>query len=192
VPDHLALIACGAPLAARVHDVAAAAVEAGWLVRVLATPAALLWVDQAAAERATGYPVLVEQRQPDQAKRFPPPAHVIVCPATFNTVNKLAAGIMDNYPAGLLCEALASRIPITAVPMVSTRLWDHPVWQRNLEMLTAAGVTFLDIRTGRAGNLEPVVSGTGDEVVAAFDPAWPLTAAGRPAQKAPATITRSS
>jgi hypothetical protein len=80
VPDHLALVACGAPLAARVHEVAAAAVEAGWLVRVLATPAALAWVDQAATEQATGYPVLTEQRQPDQAKRFPPPAQVIICP----------------------------------------------------------------------------------------------------------------
>jgi len=67
--------------------------------------------------------------------------------------------------------------------MVSTRLWDHPIWQRNLDFLTAAGVTFLDIRTGRAGTLEPVVSGTGDKVIAAFDPAWPLAAAGRPVQK---------
>jgi phosphopantothenoylcysteine synthetase/decarboxylase len=174
VPEHLAIIACGAPLAARVHDVAAAAVAAGWLVRVLATPSALAWVDAEQVEKVTGYPVLTEQRQPGQAKRFPPPARVIVCPATFNSVNKLAAGIMDNYPAGLLCEALASRIPITAVPMVSTRLWDHPVWQRNLDGLTAAGVTFLDIRTGRAGPLAPIESGTGGEVIAAFDPAWPL------------------
>jgi phosphopantothenoylcysteine synthetase/decarboxylase len=52
----------------------------------------------------------------DQAKRFPPPAHVIICPATFNTINKLAAGIMDDYPpacsANLLCEALATRTPM--------------------------------------------------------------------------------
>jgi phosphopantothenoylcysteine synthetase/decarboxylase len=49
----------------------------------------------------------------------------------FNTVNKLAAGITDNYATGLLCEALASRTPITIAPMVNNRLWPHPAWQHN-------------------------------------------------------------
>jgi hypothetical protein len=183
VAKHLALVACGAPLAARVHDVAARAVELGWLVRVVATPSAMSWVDAGQIERVTGFAVLVEQRQPGQPKRFPPLSSVIVCPATFNTVNKLAAGIMDTYAAGVLCEALASRIPITVVPMVSTRLWPHPAWQPNLEMLTAAGVSFIDIQTGRAGTPAAVPSGTGAEVIAAFDPAWVLRPPGQPAQK---------
>lgn len=181
--EHLALVACGAPLAARCHDVAALAVNTGWLVRVVATPSAMRWVDAGQIEKVTGFPVLVEQRQPGAAKRFPPPAQVIVCPATFNTVNKLAAGIMDNYAAGLLCEALASQIPITVAPMVSNRLWPHPAWQHNLNMLTAAGVTFIDIATGRAGRPAAVQSGTGGDITAAFDPAWVLPSAGQPAQK---------
>nr|MBA2323048.1 flavoprotein [Pseudonocardiales bacterium] len=88
MPEHLALVACGAPLAGRVHDVAARAVELGWLVRVVATPSAMSWVDTAQVEKITGFAVLVEQRHPEQPKRFPPPARVVVCPATFNTVNK--------------------------------------------------------------------------------------------------------
>lgn len=104
------------------HDVAARAVEAGWIVRVVATSSAMSWVDAAQVKKITGCAVLSEQRRPGQAKRFPPPAQVIVCPATFNTVNKLAAGIMDNYAAGLLCEALASRTPMTIAPMVNNRL----------------------------------------------------------------------
>ena len=183
MPDHLALVACGAPLAARVHDVAALAVESGWLMRVVATPSAMSWVDAGQVEKATGFSVLVEHRQPGQAKRFSPPAQVIVCPATFNTVNKLAAGIMDNYAAGLLCEALASQIPLTIAPMVNNRLWPHPAWQHNLDMLTAAGVTFIDIQTGHAGPPTPVHSGTGSQVIAAFDPTWVFPPPGRPAQK---------
>ncbi len=31
MPGHLALVACGAPLAARVHDVTTLAVDRGWL-----------------------------------------------------------------------------------------------------------------------------------------------------------------
>jgi phosphopantothenoylcysteine synthetase/decarboxylase len=180
VPDHLALVACGAPLAARLHDIAARAVDAGWLVRVVATPSAMSWVDAGRVEKVTRFPVLVEQRQLGQAKRFPPPARVIVCPATFNAVNKLAAGIMDNYAAGLMCEALASQIPLTVAPMVSNRLWPHPAWQHNLDMLTAAGVTFIDIATGRAGRPAAVQSGTGGDVIAAFNPAWVLPPPGNP------------
>jgi phosphopantothenoylcysteine synthetase/decarboxylase len=184
VSGHLALVACGAPLAARVHDVAAWAVEAGWSVRVVATPSAMTWVDAGRVEEVTRFPVLVEQRQPGQAKRFPPPAEVIVCPATFNTVNKLATGIMDNYATGLLCEALASRTPISIVPMVSHRLWPHPVWQHNLDLLTAAGVRFIDIQTGQIGRPTSVPSGTGSEVIAAFNPDWVVVpTGGQPAQK---------
>jgi phosphopantothenoylcysteine synthetase/decarboxylase len=176
MPDYLAVVACGAPLAARVHDVAALAMRAGWQVRVVATPSALNWLDDAAVESATGFPALVDQRQPGQPKRFPEPGQVVVCPATFNSVNKLAAGIMDTYAAGILCESLASRTPMTVMPMVSTRLWDHPAWRPNLAALTAAGVTFVDLRTGRTGFPGPVESGTAPEIVAAFDPAWALAA----------------
>ena len=183
MPEHLALVACGAPLAARVHDVAALAVHAGWIVRVAATPSATNWIDTAQVEAITGFPVLVEQRQPGQAKRFPPPAQVIVCPATFNTVNKLAAGIMDNYATGLLCEALASRIPITIAAMVNSRLWPHPAWQGNLDMLASSGVRFVDIQTGQVGRPVAVQSGTGGDVIAAFDPAWVIAPGGEPAQK---------
>lgn len=184
MPEHLALVACGAPLAARVHDVAALAVHAGWIVRVVATPSAMNWIDTAQVETITGSRVLVEQRQPGQAKRFPPPAQVIVCPATFNTVNKLVAGIMDNYATGVLCEALASRIPITIAPMVNNRLWPHPTWQHNLDTLARAGVRFIDIQTGRIGRPVAVQSGTRGDVIAAFDPTWVLTpVGGEPAQK---------
>lgn len=185
MPEHLALVACGAPLAARVHDVAALAVETGWLVRVVATPSAMSWVKAGEVEKVTGFPVLVEQRQPGQAKRFPPPTQVVVCPATFNTVNKLAAGIMDTYAAGLLCEAFASQIPLTVAPMVSSRLWPHPAWQRNLDLLTAAGVTFIDIQTGHARRPAAVQSGTGGDVIAAFDPAWVLPRPPGNPQKSP-------
>ncbi|MGH3766460.1 MAG: flavoprotein [Pseudonocardiaceae bacterium] len=183
MPDLLALVVCGAPLAVRCHDVAARAVDAGWMVRVVATSSAMNWVDAAQVEKITGFAVLREQRPPGQAKRFPVPGQVVVCPATFNTVNKLAAGIMDNYAAGLLCEALASRTPMTIAPMVSNRLWCHPAWQHNLDMLAAAGVRFVDIQTGH-GRPAAVQSGTGGDIIAAFDPAWVLApASGRPAQK---------
>ena len=167
--EYLALVACGAPLAARVHDVAAAARDDGWRVRVVATASAMNWVSAAEVERVTGHPPLVDQRRPGEPKRFPTPGHVLVCPATFNSVNKLATGIMDNYAAGLVCEALASGTPLTIVPMVSDALWGHPAWRAHLEML-GRHVTFVDARSGRVGDPQPTDAGTGDDIAAAFDP----------------------
>lgn len=175
--EYLALVACGAPLAVRVPEVAAWAARAGWQVRVVATRSALNWLDGAEVERVTGSPALVEQRRPDQPKRFPTPARVVVCPATFNSVNKLAAGIMDDYAAGVLCEALGAGTPMTVLPMVSDRLWGHPAWSRNLDALAAAGVTFVDVRTGQVGAPAPVEPASGPAIAAAFDPAWALPAA---------------
>jgi phosphopantothenoylcysteine synthetase/decarboxylase len=174
VAEYLAVVACGAPLAARVHDVAAHAVDAGWKVRVVATRSALNWINDVEVERVTGWSALVEQRRPDQAKRFPTPVRVVVCPATFNSVNKLAAGIMDSYAAGVLCETLASRVPMTVVPMVGEKLWGHPAWARNLAVLAAAGAVFVDPRTGQVGRPTPVESGTGPAVSDGFDPSWAL------------------
>jgi hypothetical protein len=170
--DYLAVVACGSPLAVRSHDVAAAAAAAGWIPRVAATESALGWLDAAAVERITGVPPLVAQRGPGEPKRFPAPGAVIVCPATFNSVNKIAVGIMDNYAVGLVSESLASGIPVTVVPMVSSRLWHHPAWAPNVERLAAAGVRFVSPRTGRVGPPAPVDAGPANPVTTIFDPAW--------------------
>jgi phosphopantothenoylcysteine synthetase/decarboxylase len=172
--EHLAVVACGAPLATRIHEIAAAAVKAGWVVHVVGTRSALRWVDQDRVEEVTGSPVLVDQRGPDEAKRFPVPQAVLVCPATFNTVNKLAAGIADDYAAGFLCEALAAQLPMTVVPMVSKRLWGHPVWSRNLRLLAGVTVRFVDVQNGES-EPRPIEAGREDQVVTGFDPAWVIT-----------------
>ncbi|MFI5959981.1 flavoprotein [Cryptosporangium sp. NPDC051539] len=165
--DYLALVACGSPLAARSHEFAAAAIERGWRARVVATREAMNWVDAGAVERVTGHPPLVEQRRPGEPKRFPTPGRVVVCPATFNSVNKLAAGIMDNYAAGLVCEALASGTPLTIVPLVSSALWGHPAWAGNLALLQNAGVTFVDVLSGQQDRPAPC-----DDFSREFDPDW--------------------
>jgi phosphopantothenoylcysteine synthetase/decarboxylase len=84
---------------------------AGWDVYVVATPAARAWVDTYEVRRVTGFPVLVDYRAPDQPKRAPEQDAVAVRPATFNTVNKWAAGVADNHATGVLCESLGMSIP---------------------------------------------------------------------------------
>ncbi|GEL18347.1 hypothetical protein PA7_21840 [Pseudonocardia asaccharolytica DSM 44247 = NBRC 16224] len=85
---------------------------------------------------------------------------------------------MDTSAAGVLCDALGAGVPIVAVPMVNDRLWGHPVWTTTLRTLAAAGVRLVDPRSGQVGDPTPVSSGTGPEVVAAFDPSWVIEAIG--------------
>jgi phosphopantothenoylcysteine synthetase/decarboxylase len=157
----LALVVCGSPFAARAAEVAGAIGAAGWAVRVVATRAAMTWVDDDAVEAVTGFRALVEQRRPDEPTRFPTPVHVVVCPATFNTVNKLAAGIADTYAHGVLCEAVATGVPLTVVPTVGPRLSGHPAYGRSVELLTAVGVRFVDPVTGEPGSVDGLVATVG-------------------------------
>jgi len=56
--------------------------------------------------------------RPERASHGPgvPANAIAVAPATFNTVNKLAAGIADTLALGLLCEYLALAVPIVLPP----------------------------------------------------------------------------
>jgi hypothetical protein len=86
VPN-LSLIVCGAPLASRAHDVAAALELNDWSVTPVVTSAAGAWLDSI-------WP-LASFRDPNEAKA-PRPDAVAVCPMTFNTANKLVHGLADS------------------------------------------------------------------------------------------------
>lgn len=170
----LALVVTGAPLAARACDIAVAAVEAGWDVTVVASPASLPWVDSGLVERLTGRPVRDTFRSPSQSKP-PRPEAVIACPLTFNSASKLVFGIADSYATSLMCESLGARIPMVAAPMVNERLWGHPAWDRHVALLAEWGVVLIDVRTGER-QIEAVPSGSSEDVVEGFDPQWLLSA----------------
>jgi phosphopantothenoylcysteine synthetase/decarboxylase len=165
------LVICGAPLAARAPDIVADLLTAGWRVHVVATPAASAWLDEGAIAAVAGVQPIRHHRSPDESKRGDRPDALVIAPITFNTVGKLAAGIADTYAHSVMCEALGERLPILAVPMVNHQLWGHPAWEANLRWLREAGVTLLDVGSGRVGSV-PVRSGTGGEVVERFDPVW--------------------
>jgi phosphopantothenoylcysteine synthetase/decarboxylase len=116
----------------------------GWAVCAITTPAALAWVDVEALTKATGHPVRTEFRSPDDAEFAPRGDAVLVAPASFNTINKCAAGINDNLALGLINEALGSpSIPIALLPWVNGSLNDHPAYQPGLARLRDAGARII-------------------------------------------------
>lgn len=169
-------VVCGAPLAYRAADVARALVADGYQLTVGLSEAGAEWIDAGQLDSAAEQPTAVRRRAPTEQRRTPRPDRVVAFPLTFNTANKIAAGIMDNHVTGTLCDALGSGAPIVATLMVNDRLWEHPAWAGTLTRLGDAGVRFLDPHTGHVGVPVPVASGSGNEVVRDFDPAWIVNA----------------
>lgn len=167
----LTLVVCAAPLAWRVPDLLTACLAEGWRPTVVATPSAMDWLDADTISDLVGELPRVAHRAPTEPKRSGEPAAVIVCPATFNTINKAALGIADTYALGVVCEAMGTGVPLVVAPMVSNKLWGHPAWTASIGVFREAGADLVDVRTGETLS-GPVQSGTAPQIVAGFDPAW--------------------
>jgi phosphopantothenoylcysteine synthetase/decarboxylase len=139
----LYVIVCAAPPARDVQILVALAQRVGWDVCVIATPTATRFIDAPALEAGTRHPVRVDYKHPGEADVLPPPDAIIVAPATFNTVNKWAAGISDTLALGLLTEAIGKRLPIVAMPFVNEAQAQHPAFAASIERLRACDVTVL-------------------------------------------------
>ncbi|MFD0120200.1 flavoprotein [Streptomyces virginiae] len=136
----LYVVVCAAGIAGDVDKLITAAQEQGWDVGVVATPQGLQFLDTHTIEAQTGFPIRSAWRSPSEARSFPPADAIAVAPATFNTVNKWAAGFADNLALGILCEAPGMGIPTAALPYVNMALATHPAYRRSLAELREMGV----------------------------------------------------
>ena len=137
------IVICAAPPAARAEEFVSLARGRGWDVAAIVSPDAVPFVDAAALERATGHPVRSTWRRPDEPASVPDADAVVVAPATFNTVNKVVAGIADTVASATVSEYLGRSAPTVVAPCVNPELSRHPTFRRNLEVLREWGVTVL-------------------------------------------------
>ncbi|WP_329267643.1 flavoprotein [Streptomyces sp. NBC_01451] len=144
----LYVIVCAAGIASDVGTLITAAQERDWEVGVMATPLAMGFFDTDAVETQTGRPIRSAWRRPGDPRPFPAPDAVLVAPATFNTVNKWAAGIADTLALGTLCEVCGLGVPIAVLPCVGEALAAHPAYRASLERLGGMGVRFGDPYAG--------------------------------------------
>lgn len=144
----LYVIVCAAGIASDISKLITAAQERDWEVGVIATPLAMGFFDPAAVEAQTGRPIRSAWRKPGDPRPFPAPDAVLVAPATFNTLNKWAAGIADTLALGTLCEVYGMGVPIAVLPCVGDALAAHPAYRTSLERLRGMGVRFGDPYAG--------------------------------------------
>jgi phosphopantothenoylcysteine synthetase/decarboxylase len=143
MPPVLYVIACGGPPAAQVADFVRFAQDRGWDTAVVATPDGAKFLDVAQLTELTGHPVRVQYKQPGDPDVLPPATAMVVAPATFSTVNRLALGISDTLALGLLNEAIGMGLPIIVVPWPNVPLSRHPAFERSVADLRDWGVTVI-------------------------------------------------
>jgi phosphopantothenoylcysteine synthetase/decarboxylase len=136
----LYVVVCAAGIARDVGRLITAAQGRGWAVGVVATPSGLGFVDAAEVEEWTGYRVRSAWRSPGDQRPMPPADAIAVAPATFNTINKWAAGFADTLALGILCEAHGLGIPTAVLPYVNAALAAHPAFRRSVDVLRDMGV----------------------------------------------------
>jgi phosphopantothenoylcysteine synthetase/decarboxylase len=138
----LTVIVCGAGPASKIGTLIKLAQDRGWTVQVIATPAALGFIDTAAIEAQTGGPVRSQYRKPGEPRSRPADA-IIVAPATYNTINKWAHGISDTYALGILAETIGLDVPVVVLPFVNSALATRAPFRRSVEDLRREGVHIL-------------------------------------------------
>lgn len=152
---------CAAGPARRIEVMVRLAQDAGWDVYAIATPAAVeYFLDLPALAKLTGHQVRTTYRQPGD-EPLPKADAIVVAPATYNTMNKWAAGISDNYVLGQLAELTGLGARIVVLPFVNQGLAANRVFLRSVQELRQAGVRVLF----GPGEFVPHPPRTGDTVL---------------------------
>jgi phosphopantothenoylcysteine decarboxylase len=140
----LYLVVCAAPPARESERLVRGMQALGWDVCIVTTQMARYWLDAKRLANVSGHVLRTQFRDPDDPAFEPFGDAVLVAPATFNTINKVAAGINDTLALGLVNEALGAGVPVAFVPCVGAELAGHPAYLASVQLLAGAGAAFLD------------------------------------------------
>jgi phosphopantothenoylcysteine synthetase/decarboxylase len=89
----------------------------------------------------------------------PPDGLVLVAPCSFNSLNKLAAGIADNLALSVTAEAIGRRTPVLVAPSMNAPLLRHPRAIRSIDTLREWGVIVVDpVDPGSGPRLAPTTA----------------------------------
>lgn len=141
----LTVVVCGAGPATDVDKLITLAQTGGWGVNLIATPAAIAFLDVPKLEALTGSAIRSEYAAPSAGGRrsMSTSEAIIVAPATYNTICKLAHGISDTYALGVLAEAIGRGISAVILPFVNSALVGRKPFTTAVETLRDEGVRIL-------------------------------------------------
>ena len=126
-------------------------VQNGFEVQTVVTGSSLQFIGKATLEGLTGKPVLIDQYEDGKMM-----SHInlmkwadliILCPASANTINKMANGIADNLVTSLFLAHNWDK-PYLIAPAMNTAMYKHPATQEALNKLNGWGVDILPTDSG--------------------------------------------
>ena len=149
--DTAYLLLSGAATAARAPEILRGLVRLGF-AQVICIPGPNTARVVAFNELASVPGVTLAEGYFDAAIRPRPPHGVVLfAPCSFNSLNKLAAGIADTLPLAVAAEAIGRRTPVYVAPSLNQPLLDHPAAQAALRTLPGWGVTVIPPHTDERG-----------------------------------------
>lgn len=87
----------------------------------------------------------------------PPDGLVLVAPCSFNSLNKLAAGVADNLALSLTAEAIGRATPAVVALSLNPPLFRHPRTALSIKSLREWGVSVIEpVDTGAGFQLAPI------------------------------------
>lgn len=126
--------------------------ELGADVYVILTEDSKQFVNLEELKRVSGHFVRTsfQKEQPDHS--LPLEDLVVIAPATYNTVNKIANGIADNLVTSLAATAIGRGTPVYLAPNMNFDLWSSPITQESIGRLRRYGVNIVhpQIEDGKA------------------------------------------
>lgn len=126
-------------------------VQQGHEVQAVATGNALRFIGKATLEGLTGRPVFTdayeEGRMMDHIHLAKWADLAVLCPASANTLNRLAAGLADDC-VGSLFLAYDLKKPYVVFPAMNQEMYRHPATQAALAKLQTWGVRVQETEEG--------------------------------------------
>ncbi|MBN3037694.1 MAG: bifunctional phosphopantothenoylcysteine decarboxylase/phosphopantothenate--cysteine ligase CoaBC [Candidatus Diapherotrites archaeon] len=95
---------------------------------------------------------------------------VLVCPATANTISKVACGIDDTPVTSAVSCALGNGVPVVVVPAMHGSMYAHPFVSENLQKLREHGVVVLSPRLEESKAKVAETDEVVDTVISALTP----------------------
>ena len=127
-------------------------VQRGIAVQTAATAGALRFVGAATLEGLTGRAPFTDAFEPGRMMdhiRLARWADVaLLCPASADALNRLAAGIGGDAVGTLFQAWELGRKPYLAAPAMNASMWSHPAARASRERLAAFGVRVLPVGSG--------------------------------------------
>ena len=120
-------------------------------VQTVVTQSALQFIGKATLEGLTGKPVLIDHfedgKMMNHINLMKWADIIILCPASANTISKMANGIANNLVTSLFLAHNWDK-PYLISPAMNTAMYNHPATQESLNKLIQWGVTILPTDSG--------------------------------------------